>query len=70
MNPFSRNTLRCCDTAGWLIANSAWICAPMAPADQLAPGKQFENAPTDRVAEYIERVHIHILKYSTYISQY
>src|SRR5215217_3595492 len=32
VKPLSRNTFKCCETAGWLISNSAWMAAPIAPA--------------------------------------
>ena len=65
----SRNTFKCCDTAGWLIVELGLDGRADGARRQFAVGEQFEDAPADRVAQDIKRVHDPTLKVSTYISQ-
>ena len=62
MKPLSRSTFRCCDTAGWLIVELGLNGGADDARGQLAVGEEFEDAPADRVAEDVERVHDLILK--------
>ena len=56
-NPLSRKTLSCCDTADWVMPNSREMTSTTSPEACSLSTRSLEDAPPNRIAEDVERVH-------------
>jgi hypothetical protein len=55
--PLSRSTLRCWDTAGWVMPNSRWITSATCPDGASPSASSSRDAPAHRVAQHVEGMH-------------